>query len=72
MYSSAVAYVIIRNVTSIGGTIHYFKCKHEMMSESDNIAFIGISQSVGIVLQLRENLGLENTLMNIESNHKNS
>jgi hypothetical protein len=30
-----------------------------MMTEGDNVAFIGVSQSVGIGLQLRRNLGLE-------------
>jgi hypothetical protein len=34
-----------------------------MVTEADNIACIDVSQSVGIALQLRENLGLEN--MNI-------
>jgi len=30
------------------------------MTEADNIAYIGVSQSVGIALRLRGNFGLEN------------
>jgi hypothetical protein len=57
-YSSTVAYVIVGNVTPVGGTVDYLKCNKEM-TETDNIAYIGIAQSVGIALQLRGKLGLE-------------